>query len=137
MLRAVRTLSRSTSAARARWPRSLGAHALPRRGAALRAHGAQRVQGAPELAQAQLLRSVRMRSHSCSIAARTSATSGPVTRTAKSSRGAGSAPWLGSWRSSRMLMPPQNATRPSTTHSLRCRRRQLPGHSTPSRPGGA
>ena len=33
-------------------------------------------------------------------------------------------------------MPPQNSTRPSTTHSLRCRRRQRLGSSRPNRPSG-
>ena len=34
-------------------------------------------------------------------------------------------------------MPPQKATWPSTTHSLRCSRRQLPSQSMPSHPSGA
>ena len=55
---------------------------------------------------------------------------GRSTRTAKSKRGLSSAPWFGSWKSSSRLMPPQKATRPSTTQSLRCRRRQRRGSST-------
>ena len=52
--------------------------------------------------------------------ARSGASSGPRTQTAKSTRGG---LWPGVFMSSMTLMPPTNAMRPSTWHSLRCRRR--------------
>ena len=62
----------------------------------------------------------------CSIGA----TTGPRTRTAKSSRGASVQPWFRSLRSSMMLMPPTKPTSPSTAHSLWCRRRNWLGCSS-------
>jgi hypothetical protein len=70
------------------------------------------------------------RSHSRLIVSCASATSGPVTRTAKSKRGSSRRPWVGSRKSSSRLMPPQKTMRASTTTSLRCSRRQRRGIST-------
>ena len=77
-------------------------------------------------------RTAWLRHHNWRMVWRTSATKGPLNRTAKSRRGCRKAV-VSSWskKSSNTLMPPQNATAPSTMHSLRCKRRQRLGTNRP------
>ena len=77
------------------------------------------------------------RHQSCNMVSAMSCTNDPVQRKAKSNRGYGSSTPAMSRRSSSKLMPPQNPNTPSTTHSLRCSRRQRLGNSSPSLPSGA
>jgi hypothetical protein len=90
------------------------------RGLRARALGRDEVGEQRHVARAELDQLVQRPQPLHRPAPRSTATSGPRTRTAKSTRGGR---WPGVFMSSIRLMPPTNATRVSTWQSFRCSRR--------------